>query len=343
MAISSLSKIASGRFGRAGLGLVALASFGGVALPVAAQPAPAAASAPVSPPWLSVAQLRQRYADANSRYMTIDGVEVHYKDEGPRTAPVLFMVHGSLSTLRTWDVITQKLKTRYRIIRYDIPGYGLSGRISDEVAAKVQPVDIAEGLLTRLGVKKITFVGVSSGGTMGMYLAAKRPDMVQRLILSNTPSDPVDTSHLVMPKSFTDGIAKAKANGGYNDRAYWDDYLGFFAGDAKRISTRTRDEYYDFNRRVPEKYPVTLVARIGDGKQATIEMAKVTAPTLLLWGGADPLLPESAANAITRYLHNAQISRVIMPDVGHYPPLEVPERFAQFIAAYVEAGTPNVK
>ena len=45
-------------------------------------------------------------------------------------------------------------------------------------------------------------VGVSSGGTMGMFLAAARPDLVSRLILSNTPSDPVDTSHLVQPPAF---------------------------------------------------------------------------------------------------------------------------------------------
>ncbi|WDF74851.1 alpha/beta fold hydrolase [Novosphingobium sp. KACC 22771] len=317
----------------------------GLVSPLAhAQTAPAGAAAPsaMAHPYLTVAQLRAKYRDPASRFMTIKGVEVHYKDEGPRGAPVLFMVHGSLSTLRTWDVITARLKSRYRIIRYDIPGYGLSGRVSDEAGEHVQPVEIPEGLLDALHVKKISFVGVSSGGTMGMYLAAKRPEMVERLILSNTPSDPVDTSHLVMPKSFVDGIARAKANGGYNDRPYWDDYLGFFAGDAKRISKKTRDEYYDFNRRTPEKYPIALVARIGDGKQATIEMAKVKAPTLLLWGAADPLLPESAANAIARYLSHATISRVLMPDVGHYPPLEVGDRFAQLIAAYVEAGTPKL-
>ena len=313
----------------------------GMTAPVAmAQAAPVAT--PAAHPYLSVEQLRARYRDPASRFMTIKGAEVHYKDEGPRSAPVLYMVHGSLSTLRTWDVITARLKSRYRIIRFDIPGYGLSGRISDEVAQNVQPVEIAEGLLDALKVKKVTFVGVSSGGTMGMYLAAKRPELVERLILSNTPSDPVDTSHLVMPKSFVDGIARAKANGGYNDRPYWDDYLGYFAGDATRISKKTRDEYYDFNRRTPEKHPIALVARIGDGKQATIEMAKVKAPTMLLWGGADPLLPESAANAIARYLANATISRVLMPDVGHYPPLEVGDRFAQLIAAYVEAGTPKL-
>jgi pimeloyl-ACP methyl ester carboxylesterase len=323
---------------------LALASTLGAALPFAA-PLHAQAAAPAAlpkPAYLTVEQLRVKYRDRASRFMTIKGVEVHYKDEGPRNAPVLLMVHGSVSTLRTWDATTARLKNRYRIIRFDIPGYGLSGRISDEVAANVQPVEITEGLVDALKVKTLSFVGVSSGGTMGMYLAAKRPELVQRLILSNTPSDPVKTDHLVMPQSFLDATARSKANNGFQDMDFWNNYLSYFAGDPKRISAKTRAEYYDFNRRVPEKYPIALVARIGDGKQATIEMAKVKAPTLLLWGNADPLLPEAAANAITRYLGSATISRVLMNDVGHYPPLEVGDRIAQLIAAYVEAGTPKL-
>ncbi|MEJ6009780.1 alpha/beta hydrolase [Novosphingobium aquae] len=305
-------------------------------LPALAQAAPSASE---QFPRLSVAQLRKKYQDAQSRFMTIKGVEIHYKDEGPRGAPVLFMVHGSQSSVRTWDRITQLLKGRYRVIRYDIPGYGLSGPASDEAAASVQPVEIAEGLVDSLGVKKLTFVGVSSGGTMGMYLAAKRPELVERLILSNTPSDPVKTDHLVQPQSFLDAQARAVKTG-YQDMTFWNEYLSYFAGDPKRISAKTRAEYFDFNRREKEKHPIALVARIGDGKQAAIEMAKVKAPTLLAWGTGDPLLPESAANAIARYLSNAQISRLMMPDVGHYPPLEVPDRFARLISTYVEVVIP---
>ena len=122
----------------AGLGLVL-----GLTMACALPPVPAfaqtAANAPDSPttPRLTVAQLRAKYGDKQSRYMPVKGMEIHYKDEGPRGAPVLYMVHGSLSTLRTWDVTTARLKSRYRIIRFDIPGYGLSGRISDEVAQNV--------------------------------------------------------------------------------------------------------------------------------------------------------------------------------------------------------------
>lgn len=303
-----------------------------------------AATAPDSPqtPRLTVAQLRARYGDGQSRYMTVKGMEIHYKDEGPRNAPTLLMIHGSQSSLRTWDRITVLLKKRYRIIRFDIPGYGLSSPATDEAARSVKPVEVTEGLLEQLGVKRLAAaVGVSSGGTMAMYLAAKRPEMVERLILSNTPSDPVDTSHMVQTPAFLAAQERVKKTG-YQDLDFWNQYLSFFSGDPARINAKTRAEYWDFNRRAPEPYPIAMVARIGDGKQAAIEMAKIKAPTFLVWGAGDPLLPEAAVNAITRYLSNATISKVLMPDVGHYPPLEVPDRFARWIETYVEAGVPLV-
>jgi pimeloyl-ACP methyl ester carboxylesterase len=320
--------------------VLAALALGAATLPTASAFAQAVPAASAELPRLSIAELRKKYGDAQSRYMTIHGIEVHYKDEGPRNAPVLMMVHGSESSVRTWDRITLLLKKRYRIVRYDIPGYGLSSPATDDAAANVQPVQIAEGLVDALGIKKLTFVGVSSGGTMGMYLAAKRPELVERLILSNTPSDPVKTDHLVQPKSFLDAQEEAVRTK-YRNLIFWNEFLSYFAGDPARISQKTREEYYDFNRRLPEKYPIAMVARIGDGKQAAIEMAKIRAPVLLAWGTGDPLLPEAAANAITRYLANAQISRVFMPDVGHYPPLEVPDRFASLIANYVEAVVPD--
>jgi pimeloyl-ACP methyl ester carboxylesterase len=298
---------------------------------------PATTTASSAPDYLTIDELRARYGDSESRYLTIGGMEVHYKDEGPRDAPVVMMVHGSQSSVRQWDRITEILSPRYRIIRFDIPGYGLSGRVSDEAAATVSPLDIPEALLAHLGVERLTFVGVSSGGTMGMFLAAKRPELVERLILSNTPSDPVKTNHLVMPQGFIDAQERRNASG-FGDQDFWDEYLSYFSGDPERISAKTRREYFDFNRRTPEQHPIAMVARIGDGVQARIDMAKVTAPTFLIWGGADPLLPKSAANSIEAYLPSALVSRIIMPDVGHYPPTEVPDRFAQWIAAFIEAG-----
>ncbi len=300
-----------------------------------AQPTTEIDSAFVVPPATSIPELREIYEDEQSRYMSIRGVEVHYKDEGE--GPVLLMIHGSQSTLKTYDRITELLKDRYRIIRMDLPGYGLSSAVSDEAAAASEPVQIIEGLVDGLGIERLTAVGVSSGGTMSTFLAAARPELVERLILSNMPSDAYATSHLVMPQSFLDAQAR-RAETGRFDLNFWQEYLRYFAGDPARMTDAKIAEYFAFNNRPTDPNQVALIAQVGDGVEAQRRMNSITAPALLIWGTMDPLLPESAAVALQGHLSSSQTSRVLLSDVGHYPPLEVPDRFADIMTAYIESG-----
>ncbi|HEY9091190.1 alpha/beta hydrolase [Parasphingorhabdus sp.] len=287
---------------------------------------------------LTIKQLRAKYQDEQSRYMNIGDVEVHYKDEGQ--GPVVLLVHGSLSTMRTWDGVAEKLTDRYRVIRFDLPGFGLSGRISDKAVAEMQPTDIPQILLERLGVTKVAAAsGVSSGGTMVAMLAAKNPGLVERLILSNMPSDPVRTDHMKPPPELTAELEKARETG-FQAPSYWKEFFNFYFGVPARATPELQREYYDFNRRVPEKHPIAFIAQVKDGKETTPLFASLTIPVLLVWGSTDPLLPDAAAHRLAEYLEQAKISKLFMPDVGHYPPLEIPGRFGKIIGNYLEAVTP---
>lgn len=288
--------------------------------------------------YLSLEQLRATYGDEAGKIALIDGLEVYYKDEGQ--GPVIFMVHGSQSSNRTWDGVASRLTDRYRVIRYDIPPQGLSGPVSDEIAASLQAEELAEKLLEQLGVKSLTFVGVSSGGTLGVYLAARRPDLVERLIVSNMPADTVTTTHLP-PSTEFDEAKRIAEETGFRDRRFWDAFLSYFSGDPERFDEATRAAFYDFNRRAPEPNLISLVAKVVDQQKAKAAMKSVKAPTLLIWGGSDFLLPPSAAHALATYLSSTQVSMVMMPDVGHYPPFEAPARFADLVRMYIESAVPQ--
>jgi pimeloyl-ACP methyl ester carboxylesterase len=289
-------------------------------------------------PFATLEELRAKYQDPKGRIAVINGVEVYYKDEG--RGPAILMVHGSQSTLKTWDHIAPILAKQYRVIRFDIPPQGLSGRVSDESAARAQPTDIPEGLLQQLGVNSVTYVGVSSGGTLGVYLAAKRPDLVARLILSNTPSDPVKTDHMKQNTDFVEAQREARESG-FQSQKFWNLFLDYFSGDPGRLDKSIREQYYDFNRRGPEKNYLAFVGVVANHDRAVAAMNAVKAPTLLIWGGQDQLLVPASADVLAGYLTATQVSKVFMPDVGHYPPLEAPQRFAQLVAAYIEAATPE--
>lgn len=287
---------------------------------------------------LSLESLRQTYSDPDGRITEIGGVEVYYKDHGE--GPAILMIHGSRSTLRTWDRIAPELVDRYRVIRYDLPPHGLSGSVSDEAAERLEPAGFTAGLLDHLDVDRVTCVGVSSGGTTCMYFAAAYPDRVNRLIMSNSPSDPVRTDHMTFTPEFAKALEEFRETG-FESRHFINAFLDYYSGDPRRISVQTRREYYDFNRRVTEANSTALIGIVEDHQKARTAMAGVRAPALLIWGGRDALLIPAAAGTLAGYLENTQVSTVFMPDVGHYPPLESPVRFARIVAAYLEAATPN--
>ena len=296
------------------------------------------AAAPATKPYLTLEELRTKYADRTGRYARIGGVEVYHKDEG-RGAAIL-LIHGSQSTLRTWDYVAPVLLRRgYRVIRYDMPPLGLSGPVSDQAAGTLTPAAFVAGLLDHLGVDRVTCVGVSSGGTTCMYFAAAYPDRVNRLIMSNSPSDPVENARITATPEFENAQREARETG-FQSQRFWNAFLDFFSGDPRRLDAGIREQYYDINRRVPEKNYTALTGLVRDREKATSAMALVRAPTLLIWGARDQLLPPRAADILAGYLKNTQVSKILMPDVGHYPPLESPARFAQLLLAYLEAATP---
>jgi pimeloyl-ACP methyl ester carboxylesterase len=162
---------------------------------------------------------------------------------------------------------------------------------------------------------------------------------VDRLILSNAPSDPVTTDHMVLSPELKRETDAYKATG-FRSQAYWNAFWDFFAGVPSRIPAAMRQQFYDMNRRVAEPDPLGMAAKVADHAKALQNFAAIHAPTLLVWGERDPLLTPPTAQVLAGYLTHSQVSELLLPDVGHYPPIEVPERFAQIVRDYIEAVTP---
>ncbi len=81
---------------------------------------------------LPTAWLERRYGKPESRFIDVDGIRIHYTDEGNQAGPVLVLLHGVLASLHTWDGWVKALGAHYRIIRLDIPGFGLSSRLPSD-------------------------------------------------------------------------------------------------------------------------------------------------------------------------------------------------------------------
>ncbi len=117
--------------------------------------------------------------------LKLDDIALHWRQDGdPDGAPVVFC--NSLGTdLRVWDAVVDRMPAGLRLIRFDKRGHGLSDAPPSPYAMGALVRD-AERLLDDLGVTDTLWVGLSIGGLIGQGLAAKRPDLIRAMVLSNT-------------------------------------------------------------------------------------------------------------------------------------------------------------
>ncbi len=119
------------------------------------------------------------------RFIRVNGVVIGYRDEGLRDGPALVFINALGSDLRIWDDVADILSPRFRIVRYDMRGHGLSelgpGRCDMADYAR----DLA-ALLDSIGVERATVVGLSIGGLVAQELYRQRPELLSTLVLCDT-------------------------------------------------------------------------------------------------------------------------------------------------------------
>ena len=119
------------------------------------------------------------------RFTRVNGVVLHYDITGDESLPPLVFSNSLGTDFRIWDDVASRLKDRYRIVRYDKRGHGLSEATRAPYALLDHVEDVA-ALLDFLKVKHAAIAGLSVGGMIAQGLAATRPDLVSALILADT-------------------------------------------------------------------------------------------------------------------------------------------------------------
>ena len=131
-------------------------------------------------PW---ATLESRWLKYRADLWIVEGTRLHVRDEGPRDAPALVLIHGLGSSLQTWDTWAVVLREHWRVIRLDLPGHGLSGPDSTGDYRDARTHALLTALLDRLDLRTATLVGHSIGGRIAWSYAAVHPDRVHALVL----------------------------------------------------------------------------------------------------------------------------------------------------------------
>jgi len=288
------------------------------------------AVASVWAPDRSVDSLTARWAPAPSQFITLDGAAVHYRDEGPRDDPQpLLLLHGSAASLHTWEGWTAALRGERRVIRLDLPGFGLTGPFLDGTGSLTRTLGVIESLLDTLGAPQVVVAGNSLGGLYAWQLAVRSPARVVGLILvdpagypSQATSVPVGFRVAALP-----GMRYVASQ--VLPRSVIESSVKNVYGDPSKVTPELVDRYYELTLREGNRRAFTQRPRTGSGSTAnrgggldTLQIATIRTPTLILWGELDRLIPPSNAARFARDILGSRM--VTFPTLGHVPHEEDP-------------------
>jgi pimeloyl-ACP methyl ester carboxylesterase len=280
-------------------------------------------------------EVYKKYALASSQQIAIGGVQLHYSDEGNRLdSTPLLLIHGTSSSLRTWDGVTAQLKNQYRIIRFDLPGFGLTGPNPNRDYSTSYYNQVIDSLLSALHVSRVIIVGNSLGGSIATQYAIYQPAKVRGLVL-------VDAAGLPPAKKTTGAIGFKLAQMPVINRlltiitprelvkkSLQDAY-----GDIGKVTDSLTTQYFDMLTREGNRQ--ALIDRMRQGWQVTDSnfLTKVEAPTLIVWGSKDRLIPVENAELFQQKIKNNQVH--IWENLGHVPMEEDPVAFSDILRKWV--------
>lgn len=269
-------------------------------------------------PDMTVEALSTRWAPPPSTFVPVDGLRAHLRDEGPRgdSVPVL-LLHGTSASLHTWEGWSAALRPSRRVIRVDLPGFGLTGPDSANDYRIGRYTRFVVALLDSLRVPRADIAGNSLGGEIAWEVAARHPERVRKLVLVDpagfkftSESVPLGFRLARMPslswilaRTLPRGVVESSVRNVY--------------GDPAKVTDSLVDRYYQLTLRTGNR--TVLVHRFAQAAPGadTARLVGISAPTLVLWGGRDRLIPPSDAARFQRMMPKAEL--IMYPELGHVP------------------------
>jgi pimeloyl-ACP methyl ester carboxylesterase len=298
-----------------------------------------AAAAFLVNPEIPRAELVARYAGLASKFVTLaSGATAHYRDQGPREAPVLLLLHGSNASLHTWEPWVERLSGEYRIVTVDLPAHGLTGAVPRGDYSQGAMASFVLEFASAIALDRFAIGGNSMGGGVAARFVIDNPGRATALIL-------VDPAGLRAKAAGAPGLGFQVARipvlrDGLRflaQRFIFEDGLKAAFADDALVTDDMVERYWQLNRM--EGTPAATIARFGAGPDQTVQdkASTITVPTLVLWGDQDKLIPVDAAEAWRQAVKGSQV--IIYPGIGHIPMEEIADQSAADVAKFL-AGLP---
>lgn len=276
--------------------------------------------------------------DEDSKFIEVNGLNVHYKTYG-QGEPVFILLHGFGASLFSWREVTAPLAKVGTVIAYDRPAFGLTERPleweGESPYSQDSQVELVIGLMDALGVEQATLVGNSAGGTISMLTALKYPERVQSLIL-------------VDPAVYAGGGAPAWIRPLFNTPQF--NHLGPLV--ARQLQAQgtvfLQTAFHDPGKITPEIYagyqkPLQVndwdkalweLTLAGSESQLAERVGEFNLPVLVITGDDDRIVPTEQSLRLAEEIPGAELA--VIPQCGHVPHEECPEVVMQAITEFLK-------
>ena len=275
--------------------------------------------------------LLQSYSRPGTARLMVQQQPVFVQDSGPRDAPAILLLHGFGASLQAWDDWAPALEKNLRVLRIDIPGFGLSGPAVNQDYSDAADVARVIAVMDQLGVQQVIVAGHSMGGRIAWNLAAAHPERVSQLVL-------------LSPDGFPDPNAKS-------DKTYevpallgllpyslpkWALRMGGVApafADDSQLTPQMMQRYHDMMLAPGVRTALLERMRQTRNSDPVSRLQSIKAPTLLLWGEKDAFIPVSNAQDYLKAMPQAKL--VTLPGVGHVLHEEAPQASVQAVLDFL--------
>lgn len=278
---------------------------------------------------VSPATLEAKYMTGADRFVQIAGVRVRVREEGSSDAPVIVLLHGYTHSLETWDAWAEELAKTHRVIRYDLLGHGLTGPDPKKRYAPAERAAFLRDVFDALNVEKASVAGNSLGGLIAWRFAADNPERVEKLILVDAAAYSINgvTDEPVPIPPAMDVFLRTAPEAGVAAT------VAFVYADDSKIRPERVEALRDMMRRKGNGQ--AFVDHIAEFTlpDPSADLARIAAPTLILWGREDALIPVAQGEMLEDAIPDARL--IIYDGAGHAPQEEIPEQSVSDALAFL--------
>ena len=282
---------------------------------------------------ISVEDLKNDYANEQSQFIEVNEMQVHFRDEGEGFPIVL--VHGTAASLHTWDAWTHELKKTNRVIRLDLPAFGITGPNKNADYSLEAYTTFLHSFLEKLQLKKFHIAGNSLGGNIAWNYTADYPENVEKLILVDASGLPTNKQPPAIFKMAKTPLLKTLFLYVTPKILIKKNIEEVYADDSK-ITDELVTRYHKMALRVGNRKAFIDRAKTDFGLDSIVNIKKlksIQTPTLLIWGAQDLWIPLGNGIRMDRILVNSRLE--ILENSGHVPMEENPKESLEILKNFL--------